>query len=462
MNLTPARRHLAFCALILATVIAVLDISAINLALPTIAGSLGLTVGDALWLSKANLLSCAVTILPCAALGDVLGHRRIFSAGLLVFALAATGCALSSDLGLLISLRTVQGCASAAIMCSSLVLLREIFPPRMLGTALGLNALFVAVATTAGPAISGLILALLSWRWLFALGPPLALGALSLGLAYLPEKRSANSRFDLLGALLLIGTAMVLLGGYLNGQTPLAALLSLVLAITFFQHQRHTRWPLLPLKVFSNLRFDYALSASVIAFIGQSSAFIALPLMFQQLMGHSPLAAAGLFIPWPLMTALVGPFAGKCADQGNPRAVASVGMAIFALGLAALALLPDAASPVDIMWRIAICGVGFGFFQSPNNREILTNVLPAHAARAAALLSAARLTGQALGAMLVGMVFIQAHPPQPLYGLDRGPVAQLLWYAGGLQIAALLLNAVTWRAARKQPSHLTRPASEDL
>src|SRR5690606_26771062 len=109
----------------IATIIAVLDISAVNLALPTIADSLGLSISDVLWLSKANLLACATAILPCAALADVVGHRRMLTAGLVTFAATATGCALSSDLWLLISLRAVQGCAGAAIMCSALVLLRE-------------------------------------------------------------------------------------------------------------------------------------------------------------------------------------------------------------------------------------------------------------------------------------------------------------------------------------------------
>lgn len=234
MSLNQTQRRWAFSALIMATVIAVLDISAINLALPTIAGDLGLAISDALWLSKANLLACSIAILPCAAIGDVVGHRRVFSAGLLTFAFTATGCTLSSDLGLLIILRALQGCASAAIMCSSLVLLREIFPAKMLGAALGVNALFVAVATTTGPAISGLILTFLSWRWLFAMSPFLALTALLLGLAHLPEKKSLDSRFDWLGTLLLIGTASVLLSWYLRPDSPWLAFIALVIGGAFF------------------------------------------------------------------------------------------------------------------------------------------------------------------------------------------------------------------------------------
>ncbi|WP_296249080.1 MFS transporter [Pseudomonas sp. UBA4194] len=444
MSLDRSQRRWAFSALILATVIAVLDMSAINLALPTIADSLGLGIGDVLWLSKANLLACSIAILPCAAVGDVLGHRRVFYAGLLTFALTATGCALSSELWEMIVLRAIQGCASAAIMCSSLVLLREIFPAKLLGSALGFNALFVAVATTTGPAISGLILTFLSWRWLFALSPLLALSALWLGWVYLPEKRSIGSRFDGVGALLLIGTASVLLKWYLSPESTWLGVPGLLLASIFIWHQHRTHSPILPLSLFSNLRLDYALMASVIAFIGQSCAFIALPLAFQQELGFSPMAAAGLFVAWPLATALIGPCAGKWADRGSPRAVACAGISILALGLAALASLPANAQPIDIIWRTALCGIGFGLFQSPNNREILTNAIAQHSARTAALLSAARLIGQALGAVMVGIALSQGQTSR------LTPIPQLLWYACALQLGSLLVGALMWFACSKQ------------
>ena len=437
-----SHRSLAFCALILATVIAVLDISAVNLALPSIAADLGLDISHVLWLSKANLIACAIAILPCSALGDVLGHRRCLFAGLIIVAAASLGSALSSELWLLITLRTIQGAASAAIMCSTLVLLREIFPPDKLGTALGLNALFVAVTTTSGPAISGLILSFVSWRWLFVIGPLLAVVALLLGARFLPEKRLQDSRFDALGSLLILLIALPLLLFYLKLITPLWLLLLPLLIGLFVKVQRSTSDPVLPLGLFANLRFNYAMLASVVAFIGQNSVFIALPIAFQQFMGHSPLMAALMFIPWPLATALAGPWAGRQADRRDPRLVAAAGLAVFAVGLATLANLPADADALDIMWRTAICGLGFGLFQSPNNREILTNADRAHTARAAALLSSARLLGQALGAILVGIIVAASITTAAQQQSES--VAQLFWYACALQIVLLGLCVVIW------------------
>lgn len=446
MSLAAPQRRVAYSALILATVIAVLDISAVNLALPSIASSLGVGINQALWLSKANLLTCAITILPCAALGDVIGHRRLLSFGLVTFATTSASTAMGNDLGLLIGLRAVQGVASAAIMCSTLVLIREIYPARMLGSALGINASFVAVATTAGPVICGLILTWFSWRWVFAITPFLALIALTIGRLRLPEKRSSSQRFDLIGTVILMISATLIVAWHacpIAGSVGVAACVTLLL---FVLHQHHATCPILPLKVFRNVRFDYALASSVIAFIGQSSVFIALPLVLQRDMGHSPLMAAALFLPWPVATAIAGPWAGRASDRSSARTVASTGIALFLLGLTALAQLPLDAAPLDIAWRTALCGVGFGLFQSPNNREILTNISAENTAHGAALLCTARLIGQALGAACVPMAIA---PILSDGGWAKGAgIGEMIWSIVWLQLSALLLGSLLWGAGR--------------
>lgn len=440
----------SFSALIVATIIAVLDISAVNLALPTIANDLGLPIAEVLWLSKANLLACAVAILPIAAVGDVLGHKRNLCMGLLVMALTSAGCALVSDLCLLISLRTVQGVAGAAIMCSTLVLLREIFPPEKLGTALGLNALFVAIATTSAPAISGLILSYASWRWLFVMAPVLAVFALIIVCGWVPEKRQSGSRFDWLGSALLTLIAVSLLLVYL-GVLPSVSLLGAALLLWFFiAQQKRNRWAVLPVGIFKNLRFDYSLASSMAAFVAQSAVFIALPIVLQSGLGHDPLMAALLFLPWPLATAIAGPWAGRQADKSAPRKVATLGILVFSLGLAALAVLPEAATAWDLIWRTALCGLGFGLFQSPNNREILTNVDPSATARASALLSAARILGQALGAVLVGWYLSDS---QNALG-QTPPISALFWWVFGLQWVVLGAGLALYLKLKKTKARL--------
>nr|WP_290447599.1 MFS transporter [Pseudomonas sp. 21LCFQ02] len=425
--------------MILATVIAVFDLSMINLALPLIAADLQVPVADALWLSKTNLLACAFCILPCAALGDVLGHRRMLGVGLGVTLATTLGCAFANELEQLIVLRTLQGVGSAAIMCSSLVLIRVVCPDTSLGKAMGLNAMFVAVTTTASPVLSGLLLELLSWRWLFVLPVPLGLVALALARAVLPVAQIPHKRFDSLGALLLMGgLLMSLLASGEHAYAGIGVAGAMIMIGLFVLRQTRCSSPLLPMSVLRNVRFNTALLSSSVAFIGQSAVFVSIPLLLQRSLDYGPLGAAFVFLAWPLTTALVAPFAGRLADSHDPRRVTQVGLLLLTVGFAALAWLPIAPSGWEVAWRMALCGFGFGLFQSPNNREIMGNVISVHAARGAALLCLARICGQALGAIVVGIGLGQVGASVDPHGdAVRLVVSKVFWGLVALQLLSI-------------------------
>lgn len=437
----------AFAALLLATVIAVFDLGMINLALPVIAAELKVPIADALWLSRANLLTCALTLLPCAALGDVLGHRRMLAAGLSLVTATLIGCALSHDLPTLIALRALQGAGSAAVMCSTLVLISAICPRRSLGKAMGINALFVAVTSTGGPALTGVLLHWLDWRWLFVLTIPAALLALLIGQATLPNPRVAQSRFDWQGAgllLLLLGTLLSMASAVVPAGLAWPA--GLVLGVAFMYRQHRCAHPLLPLLVFKNPRLNTALLASCLAFVGQSAAFIMVPLLLQRTLGYAPLQAAWVFIAWPLLTALSAPFAGHWADRFDARRIADIGTLVLTLGLISLAAMPEAPSGWDIAWRLGLCGIGFGLFQSPNNRAIVLNVPSTQTARGAALLCLARLLGQALGAVLVALA-LERFTDQA--AISHSTTSAVLYGAAALQALTLVI-ALTGSVSAQQ------------
>jgi DHA2 family multidrug resistance protein-like MFS transporter len=375
----------------------------INLALPLIANDLQVPVADALWLSRTNLLTCAFCILPCAALGDSFGHRRVLLAGLGMVTLTTLGSAMAIGLEQLIILRTLQGLGSAAIMCSTLVLIKTICLGQSLGKAMGLNAMFVAVTTTASPVLSGMLLELFNWRWLFVIPVPVAIVALALANRALPAPTQQRAVVDAPSILLVLTTLLFLLGAT-SGRTD-ANWFSLSALLTmgwFLYRQTLCRSPLLPLGVFANFRFSTALLASLMAFVGQSAVFVSIPLLLQRTLDYGPFGAACVFLAWPLMTALIAPFAGHYSDAGNPRRIAVVGLSLLTLGFAALATLPEVPQGWEVAWRMGLCGAGFGLFQSPNNREIMSNVHPQFAARGAALLCLARICGQAAGTIMVG------------------------------------------------------------
>lgn len=447
-GLPGAERRLAVIVLIVGTLMAVLDGSIVNIALPAIARELHTSAAVTIWVANAFLLVDAVGLLSFAALGDVIGYRRVYLLGLIVFTLSSLGCALSRDMGFLIGMRGVQGFGAAAMLSVGPALYRTIFPARLLGSALGLSALVVAFGLAAGPSIGGAILAVLNWPWLFVFNVPLGVAASALAYKALPRTPGRGGRFDFLGALL----SMAALGGIVLGvdgfahagrDWSVAPLLSLsvVSGLAFVLWQRRCPHPLLPLQIFRARRFSLAAMTSFVAFTAQGIAFIALPFLFQSVQGYSPLMAAFLFTPWPLAIIGAGPLAGRLSDRINPALISTAGLSVFILGLAAVALLVSEASVPDILWRTALCGLGYGFFQAPNNVELLSSVERHRSGVASGVLASARTFGQSVGAAVVALLLVQLAPGQKrIAAVDIVPVHAALWAGCAIACCAFVLS----------------------
>ncbi|MFO7647720.1 MFS transporter [Halomonas campaniensis] len=428
----PARR-LAVLALVLGTLMAVVDTTMVNIALPSIATGLEVSASRAVWVTNLFQISCAAFLLVFAALSELVSRRRLYVAGVGVFTLASLGSALSTSLESLLVFRALQGLGAAATLSIGPSLYRSIFPSRLLGSALGLSAMVVAAGYAAGPAIGGLVLSVADWPWLFALHLPLGVIAVVLAWRALPRETGRRGGFDMAGALL----SVAMLGGFfmamdsVGHQAPawqVVAWLALSIAAAwgFLRRQRRATHPLLPLDIFAEPRFSLALAAQGTAFVGQGLAFVALSFLFQQEMGFSPLETAWLFTPWPLAIMLVGPRAGRLADRVNPSLLASTGLSLLLAGLVSLAWLDAGAGVVDVLWRMLLCGVGFGLFQPPNNRELMSTVPRERSASASGAMSTSRTVGQSLGVALVG-AFLAA----------GAPVQATLWVGGAACLVAL-------------------------
>ncbi|PMR71014.1 MFS transporter [Halomonas heilongjiangensis] len=438
-------RRLAVLALILGTLAAVVDTTMINLALPTIARDLEVSAARAVWVTNLFQIVCAAFLLVFAAVSELVSRRRLYVAGLALFVLASLGAAVSRSLEVLLVFRALQGLGAAAALSIGPSLYRSIFPTRLLGSALGLSALVVAGGYAAGPTIGGLVLSVANWPWLFALHVPLGLCALVLAWRALPREPRRVGGFDGRGALLsvaMLGTFFLAMDGVGHG-TPVWQVLawlatSLVAGVLFLRRQRRASHPLLPPSLFREPRFSMAVSASGLAFIGQGLAFVALSFLYQQEKGFSPLETAWLFTPWPLAIMLVGPLAGRLADRVNPSLLASAGLVLLLLGLVSLALLDAGAGVVDGLWRTGLCGLGFGLFQPPNNREMMSSVPRELSASASGVLSTTRTVGQSLGVALVG-AFLAA----------GAPVQATLWVGGGACLLALVASLARVSSAGK-------------
>jgi DHA2 family multidrug resistance protein-like MFS transporter len=475
------QRRLAMLALMTATAMTVLDGTIVNIALPQIALALKVTAGAAIWVANGYLLAVAMTLAIFAALASRIGYRNQYAGGLAVFTLASLGCALAPSLGVLIGMRLLQGLGASAILSIGPAMLRNVFPNRLLGRILGLNALMVAAMSAIGPVLGGVLLAVSSWEWLFAINVPLGLAALMLVLRALPgERRAGQGRFDsagavlsaiAMGALIMAAEACQRLGA--PGQAEDAGLHALAYAATallagaaFVWRQRRAAQPLLPLAIFASPRFSMAALTSLISFVGQGMAFLALPFLFQSNYGYSALHAALLFTPWPLGIILAAPQAGKLSDRYPPIVLSSAGLAIFTIGLALLALLPTHAQTWDICWRGFICGVGFGFFQSPNNREMLANTTREHSANASGVLAIMRTFGQCFGAALMGIILsvfgshvVAGAGTLASAAQDANAIRLSLWVAAGATALATLISANRMRTVKPGAAPSPPPAS---
>lgn len=402
----------ALTTIAIAVTMSVLDSSIANIALPVIARELHATPAASIWVVNAYQLAVTVSLLPLASLGEILGYRRVYAAGLAVFSLASLGCALSTSLTMLVIMRVVQGFGGSGIMSVNTALIRFIFPRERLGRAVGFNAFVVATSSATGPTVAAAVLSLASWHWLFAINVPLGIIALYLAARSLPATPRASHGFDYLGAALnaatlgLLVTGVDELGRRAGMALPGAEIaLALLVGFVFIQHQRKIRVPMLPLDLFRRPVFSLSVATSICSFTAQSLVYVSLPFLFEDV-GHMSQITTGLLItPWPAIVVLVAPIAGRLSDQSSPGALGAMGLGIMTVGLVLLLTMPLHAGWETIAWRMAVAGFGFGFFQSPNNRLLIGSAPPERSGGASGMLSTARLLGQTNGSALVALCF---------------------------------------------------------
>ncbi|VXC92262.1 Uncharacterized transporter YebQ [Burkholderia sp. 8Y] len=419
-GLTGKRLYLGVLALALATGLGVLDGAVANVALPTIAGMLRTTPSNSVWIINAYQLSLAMALLPLSALGDRVGYRRVYLSGLALFTFASLLCALSHSLDGLIVARALQGFGAAGIVSVNTALVKTLYPSHLLGRGVSINASVIAVATAAGPSIAAVILSVAAWPWLFAINVPVGLAAWLVSFSALPRRRSgkSNASYDYVSALLNMATLGLLVFSVermghdgISAPIGMQLLVAAICAVLLVRRERHRPNPMLPVDLLLKPAFLLAILTSICSFAAQMLAFVSLPFLLQDTLGHSTLETATFITPWPLAVVCTAPLAGVLSDRYRAATLGGAGLATLALGLALLALLPHHPEPLDIGWRTAVCGVGFGLFQTPNNRAILAAAPPGRTGNASGMIGTARLLGQTLGAVLAALVFaaIPAH-----------------------------------------------------
>ena len=442
------QRYGAIITIALGIMMAVLDGAIANVALPTIARDLSASPAESIWIVNAYQIAIVISLLSLSFLGDMLGYRRIFQAGLILFIATSLFCALSSTLTTLTVARVLQGFGGAALMSVNTALIRIIYPQRFLGRGMAINSLIVAISSAAGPTIAAAILAVASWQWLFLINIPFGLAALWLALRFLPDnpQKARQQKFDIPSAVmnaLFFGLLITALSGFSQGQpaslivAELAALI--VTGIIFVRRQLTLPVPLLPVDLLRLPLFSLSIGTSVCSFCAQMLAMVSLPFYLQNVLGRDEVATGLLLTPWPLATMVMAPIAGRLIEKYHAGLLGGLGLALFAAGLFLLAMLPAQPADADIIWRMMLCGAGFGLFQSPNNHTIISAAPRNRSGGASGMLGTARLTGQSAGAALVALMF-------NLFS-DSGTHASLI-LAGGFASAAAAISLVRMTQSR--------------
>ncbi|GGC97636.1 MFS transporter [Undibacterium terreum] len=406
-------RRWAMASVAIGVSMASLDTAIANTALPAMASQLLATPADSVWIVNVYQLAMVATLLPFAALGEILSYRRICIFGLCLFTVASLACACAWNLPSLVVARLFQGVGASAVMGVNTALLRAIYPSKLLGRGYGFNSLVVAVGFAVGPTLASLILSVASWPWLFAINVPLGIVAVLLARKALPVTQRSGHKFDVVTVLYNVGAfgLLILLFGDAAHMVDIKKILleacgALIFFFLLLRRQAGHQAPMLPVDLFRRPLFALSALTAVCTFAAQGLAFVSLPFYFEAVLGRSPVETGFLMTPWAVLVAVMAPIAGRLSDHYPPGLLGGIGLATLSAGLVAMILMPHHPSVIDICWRMAVCGIGFGFFQAPNLKAIMGSAPPERSGGASGIVATSRLIGQASGAALVAFCFL--------------------------------------------------------
>lgn len=439
-------RWKAFYPLLLVSIISTLDSSVVNVSLPVISQQLHADISLVEWVVMAYLLAITSLLVVTGRLGDMIGRRRVYQAGIILFTISSAACGFAVNIVMLIASRTLQGIGGALIVGNGAALVGEIFPPRHRGKALGVLGTTVSVGLAVGPAVGGLITGYLGWRYIFFLNLPLGILAAALVKKNLILKLSDKPvHFDLPGALTMSGGLVLLLFGLSRGNetgwSDAFVLTQLAVGLTligfFLWLETRASDPILALTLFKNRTFSSAAAAGFFAFAALFSQTFLLPFYLIQFRGFQP-AHAGLFLmAVPSIMSIVAPTAGSLSDRIGSKGISSIGLIIEGLAFLLLSTLTGETPQVHIVGILLLLGVGNGMFNPPNNADLLSSVPKDRLGNASAMMGLTRTVGMVFGVALSTTIFVGVRDHLlRISGIDPG--------AGMDQIGFAFLSGVHW------------------
>jgi EmrB/QacA subfamily drug resistance transporter len=441
----------------LASFIVILDVLVVATALTAIRRHLGASLGDLEWTVNAYTLSFAVLLMTAAAFGDRLGRRRVFAAGLAVFAVSSAACALAPDAGALIAARAVQGVGAAMIMPMALAVLNGAFPPARRGWAIGIYGSVTALAAVLGPVLGGAVTQGLGWPWIFWLNVPVALAAIPLVLGRLKETASQGGTVDVPGLLLVTVAALGLVWGLVRGnsvgwgsaQTAGSLASGVVAALAFVAWERRAARPMLPMRLFRSPAFSAGNAVIFMLNASLTGAIFLMPQFQQVVLGQDPLSAGLRLLPWGIVPFLIAPRAGALADRVGERSLVVTGLLLQAAGMAWIAAIAaPGVSYLALVVPMTVIGAGFALAIPAVTRSVTSTVAPADIGKASGAFSTMRQLGGAFGVAVLGAAFAATGSYASPSAFSPGFVTAFS-VAGGVALAGAAVGTILPRRGNR-------------
>lgn len=444
--------------------LATLDGSIVNVAMPTLERTLDTTFAIVQWVVLAYLLTITTLLLGIGRLADIIGKKRIYLTGFVVFTTGSLCCGLAPTIGWLIAARVFQAIGAAMIMALGPAIITEAFPAAQRGQALGLSGLAVSSGIITGPVLGGLLLQTLSWQWIFLVNVPVGIVATLVSWRYVPATRPrGRQQFDYPGAIAMFISLIALLLGLTFGQEvgfttpPILGLLGgwLFFLVLFLRIEWHAPQPMIDLRLFQNPEFTISLITGFITFVLISGVLFLVPFYLENVRGYDSLMTGQLLAVLPIALGITAPVAGWLSDRFGTRVITLVGLYILVVGYMFLSRLDSQTTTTDFILSFLPVGIGMGIFQSPNNSAIMGAVPPNQLGIASGFLALTRTLGQTTGIAFLNAVWASRVPTYIPGGLvanaTAAPVAaQVAGLHDTLLVAiacislALLLNLWNW------------------
>ena len=409
-----SRKWLVMAAIAMGIFLGTIDGSIVNAALPTLETEFGTNFAAVQWIVLGYLLVLATLTMGVGRLGDMRGKRPIYTAGFAVFTVASTLCGLAPGIGWLIGFRIVQGIGSAMIFALGFAILTEAFPTSERGRALGLAGTLVSIGVAIGPALGGLIIDTLSWRWIFLVNLPIGIVGTWTAWRFVPDvEPPGGQRFDFIGAAafgaallaMMLGLTLAQELGFGDALVVGLTVLAVAALVAFVSIERRVAHPMIDLTLFSNRLLSANLVSGWLVFVALAGFLVLAPFYLQDVLGYDTRTMGLLLAAAPIALGVVSPISGAISDRVGPRPVLVTGLGVLVVAYLGLTTLSVDTSVRNWLLLVIPAGLGVGIFQSPNNSAVMGAVPPHRLGVTSAMLTITRIFGQIVGVTVLGTIW---------------------------------------------------------